>query len=421
MRWFVGFVTLLLVSFSALTTGWCQTVTEATIAGSINPAAATLLAQAVAAAKSNGSALLIVRLDTPGGTVSAMRQMVQTMLDTSLPIAIYVAPAGARATSAGVFLVAAADIAAMHPQTTIGAATPISMLGGDTESAAQKKALNDAVSLISTLAKAKRKNLQWYLSAVEDAVSIDAEQARTLGVIDLIATDIQQIVSKAIALQIMDQPSADQPLRVITFDPGWRYTLFSWLLDPQIAILMLMLAAMGILTEMSSPGLIFPGVIGVICGLLGLYAFSIIPHSTTGMLLIALAAIFLILEINVTSFGLLTLASAIAFFLGASLLFEEHQITLAESWMFYILYGLIFILMTIVVWKLVRAQGSQPKQALLGLEGYYGEVIEWHGHKGTILVRGERWHAESADSQPLLVGERVRVIRNKGLVLIVSR
>jgi len=421
MKWLRGLWACLIVLSSAITSAHSQTVTEVAIAGSINPASEELLVRAVEAARVSDSSLLIIRLDTPGGTMAAMRSMVQTILDSPVPVATYVAPAGARAASAGVYIVAASNLAAMHPQTTIGAATPVSLMGSETESTEQKKSLNDALSLISTLAKAKRKNLQWYLSAVEDAVSIDAEHAAELGVIDLVATDIEQIVKKAIELKIMARPAADVPLTVIQYEPGWRYTLFSWLLDPQIAVLLLLLGAMGIFTEMSSPGLIFPGVVGVTAGLLGLYAFSIIPHSTVGILFIALSAIFLILELHITSFGLLTLASVIAFFLGTTILFQENQITMAESWMFYAIYGLIFAVVLLTLWKLVRAQGAQPKQSLLGLEGYHGEVIKWHEHRGTILVRGELWQAESSDGRPMSPGESVRVIRNQGLVLIVSR
>jgi membrane-bound serine protease (ClpP class) len=395
------------------------------IQGSINPAQEDLLAKALETCRSQEHDLLLISLDTPGGLGKSMREMVKMILNSPCPVLTWVGPKGARAASAGVFLVAASSVASMSPQTSIGAASPVAMGGKDVPETMQQKIKNDFLSLIRGVAKAKGRNVDWYEKAIEEAVSITASEAVMLRVVDLMATSPQDLLVQAGSRGI---PSPDGELRfqedgfsLTEFQPGFRHSFLSWLLDPQIAYLLLLGGIAGLFFELSNPGAIFPGVFGGICLLLGLYAMAVLPTNVAGLLLILLALVLFILEIAVTSYGLLSIGGAISLFIGSMILFrfEYGFDALPVSLILPTVLG-VTLLIGLGIVLVTRAQlkpKSTGSEAMLGLSG---EVLSWKGGQGRIRVRGEIWKARTPGETELEPGSTVQVNDIDGLDLLVE-
>ncbi|MFW5932445.1 MAG: NfeD family protein [Desulfohalobiaceae bacterium] len=395
------------------------------VQGSISPAQADMLDKAIAACQQEGHELLLLRLDTPGGLGQSMRDMLQSILNSPVPVATWVGPKGARAASAGVFLVAGSSIAAMSPETTIGAATPVQISGEDAPSAMQEKIMNDFMSLIRGVAKAKDRNVEWYQEAVEKAASITATEAAQNRVVDMLATSpedfLDQIGARGLSLPEGTVHFTAQEVQLVEFEPGMRHGILSWLLHPQIAYFLLMGGIAGLFFELSNPGAIFPGVLGAACLLLGLYALAVLPTNAAGLLLILLSFILFILELAVVSYGLLSVAGIVCLFLGSILLFDFEygyqglplQVILPTiaGVSAFIALGLYLITRS----QVKPRQGGQ--EAMLGLPG---KVVNWSGGQGQVLVRGELWRAKTQDGRPLEKGTRVQVQDLQGLILTVS-
>ncbi|MFO8032468.1 MAG: nodulation protein NfeD [Desulfohalobiaceae bacterium] len=395
------------------------------IQGSISPAQADLLEKALEACKQEGHELLLLRLDTPGGLGQSMREMLQSILNSPVPVATWVGPKGARAASAGVFLVAGSTVAGMSPQTTIGAATPVQISGEDAPSAMQEKIMNDFLSLIRGVAKAKGRNVQWYQEAVEKAASITASEAAQNRVVDMLATSpedfLEQIGAQGLELPEGTTHFTAQDVQLVEFEPGLRHGILSWLLNPQIAYFLLMGGIAGLFFELSNPGAIFPGVLGSACLLLGLYAMAILPTNVAGLLLILLSFILFILELALVSYGLLSIGGVVCLFLGSLLLFDfEYGYEGLPIRVILPTIGAVAGLIALGLYLITRSQ-VKPKQggqeAMLGLPG---KVVNWSGDHGQVLVRGELWQAKSPDGSPLEKGTRVQVQEMHGLILIVS-
>ncbi len=258
-----------------------STVRLVRIEGGISPAQADLLRSALGAAKAAGDGMLIVELDTPGGSGEAMRDMVKDILAAPMPVAVWVGPSGARAASAGVFLVAASNLAAMSPQSTIGAASPVNMDGSDINGTMQAKVKNDIMSFVRGVAESRGRNTEWYEKAVDKAASITAAEAVLLKVVDMVAVNVDDLLAQAgkkgVPFQgrtIFFDPAA---VILVEHDPGFRHRVLSWLIDPQIAYFLLLGGMAGLFFELTTPGAILPGVLGGLCLLLGLYAMSVLP------------------------------------------------------------------------------------------------------------------------------------------------
>ena len=395
------------------------------IEGSINPAQEDLLEKVIQVSQEDGHAILLLGLDTPGGLGQSMREMLKMILNAPLPVVIWVGPQGARAASAGVFLVAASTVAAMSPQTSIGAASPVGMGGKDIPETMAKKIKNDFVSLIRGVAKGRGRNVDWYEKAVEEAVSITASEAVMKKVVDLMAVSpedlLTQIGSRGL-LSSLDQPGfTEDEFTISTYEPGFRYKLLSWLLDPQIAYFLLLGGIAGIFFELSNPGTVFPGAFGAICLLLALYAMAVLPTTAAGLLLIIFSLVLFILEIAITSYGLLSIGGAISLFIGSMILYKFE-------------YGLIVLPLKVILptviaatafiglglFLVTRAQRRPHQTGYRSMYGLSGEVVNWSGEKGRIRVRGELWKARSADGLPRTAGEKVRVKGADGLTLIVE-
>lgn len=421
-RNFLSLFALFLTVFFSFSAQPAETnlVLQVDIAEAVSPASAELLDEAISVAEEMDASLLIIRLNTPGGLGKSMRDMVSAILNSTVPIATWVTPSGARAASAGVFIVAAADIAVMSPQTTIGAASPVGMGGKDIDGTMAEKVKNDILSLIRGVAKSRGRNVEWYERAVTEADSITATEAAMKNVIDFIATDtddlLQQISARDIGI------SLDTKTTEIRFhEPGIRHKLLSWLLDPQIAYILLLGGMAGLFFELATPGTILPGVLGGISLLLGLYAMAILPTNVAGLLLILLGLVLFILEIKVVSFGMLSVAGLACFFIGSLILydFEYGFVGLPLSTVTGVSLGLAVVVGT-AVYLVIRAHRKRPHQGLQALIGDTAIIRTWEGEYGQIMVRGEIWRAYSDTSLNLVEGDSVKIIQASGLKLQIS-
>ncbi len=395
------------------------------IDGSINPAQEDLLQQSIQDCQTNGHDILLIGLDTPGGLGQSMREMLKMILNSPVPVITWVGPRGARAASAGVFLVAASSVAAMSPQTNIGAASPVAMGGRDIPETMAKKIKNDFLSLLRGVADARNRNVDWYEKAVEEAVSITAAEAVMLRVVDLMAVSPEDLLAQVGAKGLdwkgtrISYPAGG--FSIVEHDPGFRYSFLSWLLNPQIAYFLLLGGLAGLFFELSNPGSIFPGVFGGICLLLGLYAMAVLPTNVAGLLLILLSMVLFILEIAVTSYGLLSVGAVVCLFIGSLILFDFE----------YGLGGLPLkvILPTILamtsfiglgLYLVTRAQVRPRQSGAEAMIGLRGEVLKWSGQEGHVRIRGEIWRARSRSGQALHPGDHVAVTEIDGLKVVVA-
>lgn len=399
-------------------------VLEASLSGAISPSQADMLDAALSQAQADHAALLLLRLDTPGGSIDVMRRMVKTMLNAPLPIVVWVAPAGARAASAGVFLVAASTLAAMAPQTSIGSASPVGPGGSEIKGNLQAKIINDLESLLRGMAASHGRNADWYVRSVSRTGNSDALEAAKLGVVECIAVDradlMAQVAKRGLATRQGLFRFDAAKVRYETFVPGWRHDMLSWLVDPQVAYILLLIGMAGLFFELTTPGAVLPGVLGSLSLLLALYALSVLPTNATGLLLLLLGAVFFVLEIFITSYGLLGLAGVISLFLGSVLLFRGQGLGgLPMSFILPSVIGISLIL-GILLWMVTKAQLRRSPSGVQALVGQEAMVRSWQGPVGKVFVRGEIWDATTDEDDRIEPGQRVRILAVEGLVLRVT-
>lgn len=392
--------------------------------GGISPIQADLFDQAIEAAKDDNCKLILVRLDTPGGLVSSTRDMIKSMLGSPVPFMVWVGPAGAHAASAGVFIVAASDIAGMSPQSTIGAASPVSMSGGDINGTMARKVQNDILSLLRSLAKRKDRNYEWYAKAVEEADSITATEAVMDHVVEILADSPQDFLSQAGARGVTTRHgvlrfTADS-VDLIPYDAGFRYSFLSWLLHPQIAYFLLLGGIAGLFFEVSHPGAVLPGVVGGLCLLLALYALSILPTNAAGILLILFSLVLLVLEVFITSYGLLSIAALLSLFIGSTILFKEGTGFVLPISSILTTVLLLAAFVGVVLYLVGKAQLRKPRQGDTVLIGSAATVRTWGGTQGKVFLRGEIWNAVTEEPTSLSLGDVVRITRVDGLTLTVE-
>ncbi len=398
-------------------------VLVATIKASINPVTADYLSSAVARAAEDNAALLVVQLDTPGGLDQAMRDMVQEIIGSPVPVAVYVAPSGSRAASAGVLITLAADIAAMAPGTNIGAAHPVSVGGGGMDNTMARKVENDAAAYARSLAEKKGRNPAWAESAVRESTSLTEKEALEKGVIDLVAPSLPELLA-AVDGRVVDKGERKITLRTkgagtVAFPMGLRHRILAALADPNIAYILMMIGIYGIFFELWNPGAIFPGVVGGIALLLGFYALQTLSANYTGFLFIFLAIILFILEIKVVSHGMLAIGGLVALFLGSLMLFRASpDPTLRISWSVLLtmvaVSGVIFFA---IISLGVRSQLRRPVTGDEALAGEPAEAVADFVGRGKVRVLGELWDA-SCDVA-VRRGDRLTVLRREGMTLVV--
>jgi len=390
----------------------------------ITPATVDALRAAITTAESAAHLALLVEIDTPGGLVESMRSLVQMILSSKVPVLVWVGPGGARAASAGVFLVAASHAAAMSPQATIGAASPVNMDGKAIDPVMQAKIVNDLGSLIRGLAASRGRNVAWYEDAVREAVSITGQEAVLQGVVEHLAVDRQDFVIQLVARggvpfggERRSLPAGS--LHFQDFDPGFRHEVLSWLLQPQVAYLLLLGGMAGLFFEFATPGAVFPGVFGGLCLLLGLYALSVLPTNVAGVLLILFALLLLVLEVYVTSFGLLGLTALSALFFGSTILFDPGQgISPLPLSLILSTVSAVGLLLGVCLVLIVRVQRHKARGGGQAMIGETALVRSWNSGQGRVFVRGELWKAEGPTS--LKANAVVQITAVEGLLLRVE-
>jgi membrane-bound serine protease (ClpP class) len=394
--------------------------------GIINPATAKFIVDSIDQATQQGAQCLIIKLDTPGGLMESMRMIVKKELASTIPIIVYVAPSGARAASAGVFVTIAANIAVMAPSTHIGAAHPVTLGGGEGKESKTmtEKIVNDTVSYIKTIAKNRGRNADWAEKAVVKSVSITEEEAVKLNVVDFISPDIQSLLAKidgkvvkfnGVTRTLHTKGVQPQPIQM-----SWRDRLLDIISNPTIAYILLMLGIYGIFFELSSPGAILPGVVGGIFLILAFYALQMLPVNYAGLALILFAIILFIAEIKVVSHGLLAVGGVISLFLGSMMLFQSPVEYMRVSMS--VIIPAVLVSAAFFIFAVTKAVNARLKKPTTGMEGLTGEVgiaSTPVAPEGKVSIHGEFWNATG--DQNIEKGEKVQVIGVHNLKLKVKK
>ncbi len=388
--------------------------------GPINPGTAMYVVRGLEMAKEQGAAIAIIRLDTPGGLASSMRSIIKAILNSPVPVVVYVGPRGAGAASAGVMVTVAGHVAAMAEGTNIGAAHPVTAGGKDIEKTMSEKVVNDMAAYARGIAEDKGRNGEWVEKAIRESVSITADEAREKKVVDLVVKDMDDLIKKLDGREVkMPQGKVTLKtagLKKVHFKPGFRDKVLKTISDPNIAYILMMIGLAGLYFELSHPGAIFPGVIGAISLILAFFSFQTLPVNYAGLLLIILAIIFFIVEVKVASYGILSIGGLISLTLGSIMLFEDVGVSLKLMMPTIILIGGFFV---VVAGLAFRAYHSKPRGGTDDLVGEIGEVRELIAPEGLIFVHGEYWRAVSEER--LEPGEKAEVTGVKGLMLTVRK
>jgi membrane-bound serine protease (ClpP class) len=390
------------------------------IDGSINPAVDDFIRESIARAKSNGARALVIQLDTPGGLLSSTRTIVKEILGAPVPVIVYVAPSGAGAGSAGVFITMSAHIAAMAPGTNIGAAHPVASGGQEVKGVMGEKIENFTASFSETIARQRGRNAEWAIQAVRKSVSITEKEALKLNVIDIVAKDMNDLLKQAdgrkVDLDGRQETLALKDAEVIRHEMNLKQRVINTIADPNIAYLLLMAGILGLYMEFSHPGVIFPGVAGAVCLILALISLQVLPFNYAGLFLIFLGVTLLIGEAFVPSFGVLGIGGVISLALGSFLLFDTQNSDLGvDRSIVFTAVATLASFVFAISYLVYRSQKSKPTLGLEGLLGQIGEVKARLNPAGKVFVHGEYWNAE-ADAE-VDVGEKVEVIGYQGMSL----
>jgi membrane-bound serine protease (ClpP class) len=416
--------------------------------GAIGPATARYVKDALTKASERRAEVVVLRMNTPGGLSTSMREIIADVLASRVPVVGYVAPSGAHAASAGTYILYATHIAAMAPGTNLGAATPVQIGGplpglpdatpdksdkdkkdgGDqkpkTKDAMTAKATNDAVALIRSLAELRGRNADWAEKAVREAESLSANAALQANVIDLVARDpadlLRQIDGRVVEVAGGERRHlATRDATREAIDAGWILRFLRVITDPNVAFILMLVGIYGLIFELSSPGAVAPGVIGTICLLLGLYALNMLPINYAGLGLILLGITLLVIEVF-TPTVVIGLGGIIAFVLGAVMLFEIEEPGFRLSWPVIGIAAAMFIgLILVVLGSLRRAQKGPMRLGAQAMHGLSAEILDWSDREGHVFTQGERWQARGTEA--FKPGEVVEVANIKDLTLVVRR
>jgi membrane-bound serine protease (ClpP class) len=393
--------------------------------GVINPVAVEYLQEVIDRAEQDSASAVLIYLDTPGGLMKSTRMIIKKFLSSRAPIIVYVSPPGARAGSAGVFITMAAHIAAMAPGTNIGAAHPVG-LGGqmDTSQVMSQKVTNDAVAFIRSIAHQRKRNEDWAEDAVRKSVSITAEEAMKLNVVDIVAEQESEVLKQA---EVIYQKKYDQLFHFTKLQPEdvkktFRQTILDFISDPSIAYILLLIGIYGLLFEFYNPGAILPGVVGAISLILAFFALQTLPVNIAGILLIIVAFILFILEIKIQSYGMLTVGGIVSFVLGSIMIYNSPIPAFKIPWeVIGAAAGFTLLFVIFAVGFAIRAQKRKIVTGAEGIIGEEGEVFEnFAKGKGQVLVHGELWQAWSENGENLKKGTQIKVVEKKGMKLKVK-
>ena len=391
--------------------------------GVVNPVMSEFITKSIDDAAENNSELVVIELDTPGGLDTSMRVIVKKIISSEVPVAVYVSPSGARAASAGVFITMSAHIASMSPGTNIGAAHPVSV-GSKMDEDMAEKVVNDAAAYIRSIAEKKNRNAEWAEKAVRESVSITEKEALELKVIDLISANtsalLEAVDGRTVETTIGEITVTTKGVNVQYRNMSMRYKILDVISNPNIAYMLMLLGFYGIFFELTNPGTIFPGVIGAISLVLAFYSFQTLPVNYAGLLLIVLAIVLFILEIKVTSYGLLSIGGLISMFIGSLMLFDS-PLSFFKLSLKVILPGVLLttLFFTMTVFLVVKAYRRKPVTGSEGLIGLEGEAKTDIHKDGQISVHGEIWSAWS--DEPINANEKIVVESMEHLKLKVKK
>lgn len=424
--------------------------------GAISPGTADYVVRGLKSAADEQAVLVVLKMDTPGGLDTAMRQIIKQIIASPVPVAAFVAPEGARAASAGTYILYASHIAAMSPATNLGAATPINIgiggIGGiDAQpqpekqqqpdggkdknkrppggalpagSTLQHKQINDASAYIRSLAQMRGRNAEWAEQAVREAVSLSADEALQLKVIDLIARDVPDLLGKLDGRKVnvlgVERTLDLKDARIVTLEPDWRSRLLAVIADPSIAYLLMLAGIFGLFFEFSNPGFVLPGVVGAISLLLALFAFQMLPVNYAGLGLIILGLAFMTAEVFIPSFGVVGIGGVIAFMIGSVMLIDTDILGYGVPWSVIVPVGIASALFIFFVGGMALKARRRPvvsgREELIGSSGEV--LVDFDGKDGWARVHGETWRIRSR--QPLVRGQKIRVVRMDGLIFDVE-
>jgi membrane-bound serine protease (ClpP class) len=390
------------------------------VADAISPGTADFIKSGIKTAEENGAACVIIELDTPGGLAESMRLIVQNILGSRVPVVVFVYPGGARAASAGVMITMAADVAAMAPGTNIGAAHPVGAGGKDIDGTMSEKVINDMVAQAKSVAEKRGRNAKWVEDAIRESVSVTETEALKENIIDLIATDTDDLIKQLNGREIKDRGILKlDNVKKVTIKETLRTKILKTISNPNIAYILMMIGLAGLYFEFSHPGAIFPGVIGAIALILAFFAMQTLPVNYAGILLIVLAIIFFIMEMKIISYGLLSVAGVVSLLLGSLMLFKgngsDMKLSLQVLLPTIILISGFFVAVAGLVF---RAQISKPTTGSTGLVGEIGVVKKALTPEGKVFVHGELWNARARN--PIDKDVKVRIVQVVNLILEVE-
>jgi len=394
--------------------------------GSINPSSAEYINSGIKRAREENAECLIIKLNTPGGLLKSTRIIVTEILNSEIPVVVFVYPGGSQAASAGVFITLAGHIAAMAPGTNIGAAHPVSFQG-EQDSIMNEKATNDAAAFIRTISEKRARNIHWAEDAVRKSLSITETEALKGGIIDTIAISVQDLLEKihgkeislSFGKKVLDTKNAE----VINIEMNFKQKILGLLSDPNIAYILLMIGIYGIMFELYNPGSILPGVVGVMSLILAFYSLHTLPINYAGLALIIFAVILFIAEIKVVSHGLLSIGGVISLVLGSIMLIDTESTleVIKISWQ--VILVIVILTSSFFIFAIgfgIKAQSRKPTTGIEGIIGEIGETISNLEPEGQIRVHGELWNAESLDGS-ISKGTKVKVTQVSNLKLMVRR
>ncbi|MBW2443092.1 MAG: nodulation protein NfeD [Deltaproteobacteria bacterium] len=390
------------------------------VADAISPGTAEYIKSGIETAEEKAATAVIIELDTPGGLAESMRLIVQQILGSNVPVVVFVSPSGARAASAGVMITMAADVAAMAPGTNIGAAHPVGAGGKDIDGKMSEKVINDMVAQAKSVAEQRGRNAQWVEAAIRESVSVTETEALQQNIIDLIALDTDDLIKQLNGRELKNKGVLNlSDVKKVVFEETLRTKILKTISNPNIAYILMMIGLAGLYFELSHPGAIFPGVIGGIALILAFFALQTLPVNYAGILLIVLAIIFFIMEMKITSYGLLSVAGIVSLLLGSLMLFEgstpDMKLSLRVLLPTVILISGFFVAVASLVF---RAQISKPTTGSRGLVGEIGVVKKALKPEGKVFIHGELWNARA--KEPLDENVKVRVVKVVNLILEVE-
>ena len=417
------FLSIILIIVSDLS-AYRKSIEVIKINDPITPVIAEYIITAIDEAEEKSLECVVIEIDTPGGLDLAMRDIIKKIMSSNVPVVVYVSPGGARAASAGAIIALSAHITAMAPGTNIGAAHPVNMGGEKMDETMSKKVENDAAAYAESIAEKRNRNKEWAVKAVRESVSVGETEALKMNIIDLISPDIESLIKDingmTVELNNEKVKLVTEETTIIYRKMGLRENILKALSNPNIAYILFLIGLAGLYFELSNPGAVFPGVTGALALILAFYSMQSLSANYAGVLLIILSAVFFMIELKVTSYGLLTVGGIIAMTLGSLMLFDSPVPYLRLS------YSVIFtmvVLMSsffiIIVFLVIKAQAKRPVTGNEGLKNMCGEASTDILETGKVFVHGEYWNAKS--STPVNKGDKISVVKVEGMLLTIEK